>query len=153
MRLIGAEGEQLGIVSSAEALNIARKDMLDLVEVAPQSVPPVCRVMDYTKFKYDQAKKEREAKKKQKVMHLKEIRMNPNIEEHDYQVKVKQLKKFIEQHDKVRLRMTFRGREMTHMELGQNILNRVVQDAAEFGELEKPSVHEGKSIIMVFKPK
>ncbi|MCG2703591.1 MAG: translation initiation factor IF-3 [Candidatus Omnitrophica bacterium] len=151
--MIGSEGQQVGIVAAPEALSMARTEQLDLVEVAPQSVPPVCRIMDYTKFKYDQAKKEREAKKKQRVMHLKELRLNPKIEAHDYQVKLKHLEKFLKHHDKVKVRMTFRGREMAHMELGRVILDRMVNDAAEYGELEKPAVQEGRNIILVFKPK
>ena len=151
--MIGSGGEQLGIVSNTEALKIARNDQLDLVEVAPQSAPPVCRVMDYTKFKYEQAKKEREAKKKQRVIHIKELRLKPKIEEQDYQVKLKHLRKFLIHHDKVKVRMTFRGREMTHMEFGQKILERLTNDIAEVGELEKPSTREGRSIILVFKPK
>lgn len=151
--MIGAEGQQIGIVSIAEALSIARNELLDLVEVAPQSTPPVCRVMDFTKFKYDQAKKEREAKKKQKVIHIKEIRIKPKIEEHDYQVKLKQLERFLKHHDKVKVSMFFRGREVTHMELGRNILDRLTKDIAEIGELEKPAAQEGRSIIMTFKPK
>lgn len=151
--MIGSEGQQLGIVAIAEALNIARNEQLDLVEVAPQSAPPVCRVMDYTKFKYDQAKKEREAKKKQKTGQLKELRLKPKIGEHDYLVKLKQLEKFLKHHDKVKVRMIFRGREMAHMEFGQNILNRLVQDITEVGELERPAMHEGRSILLVFKPK
>ena len=143
----------MGIVATAEALNMARTEQLDLVEVAPQSAPPVCRIMDYTKFKYDQTKKEREAKKKQRVIHLKELRLKPKIEAHDYQVKLKHLEKFLKHHDKVKVRMTFRGREMAHMELGKGILDRMVKDAAEYGELEKPAVQEGRNIILVFKPK
>jgi len=143
----------VGIVATAEALNMARTEQLDLVEVAPQSAPPVCRIMDYTKFKYDQTKKEREAKKKQRVIHLKELRLKPKIEAHDYQVKLKHLEKFLKHHDKVKVRMTFRGREMAHMELGKGILDRMVKDAAEYGELEKPAVQEGRNIILVFKPK
>lgn len=153
MRLIGSEGQQLGVISTPEAIKIAKEEMLDLVEVAAQASPPVCRVMDYTKFKYDQQKKEREAKKKQKVVHLKELRFKPKIGEHDYQVKLKHLEKFLKHHDKVKVRMMFRGREMAHMEFGENILKRLVQDAAEFGELERPPMKEGRNIILVFKPK
>lgn len=153
VRLIGAEGEQMGVVPIAEAINAARNEQLDLVEVAPQAIPPVCRIMDYTKFKYDQAKKEREAKRKQKGMHMKELRIKPKIEEHDYQVKLKHLKKFLQQHDKVKVRMIFRGREVTHMEFGRGILDRLIKDAADIGELEKPAVQEGRNIILVFKPK
>lgn len=153
MRLIGAEGEQLGIVATAEALNMAKKDELDLVEVAPQASPPVCRIMDYSKFRYDQKKKEREAKKKQHATQLKEIRLKPTIQEHDYQVKLKQLEKFLNHHDKVKVRMTFRGREMAHMEFGKGILDKMEKDIAPVGELEKPQIREGRNIILIFKPK
>jgi len=151
--LIGSEGQQLGVVPTPEAIKIAKEEMLDLVEVAAQASPPVCRIMDYTKFKYDQQKKEREAKKKQRVVHVKELRLKPKIGEHDYQVKLKHLEKFLKHHDKVKVRMMFRGREMTHMEFGENILKRLIADAADFGELERPAVREGRNIIVVFKPK
>ncbi|MFH1460276.1 MAG: translation initiation factor IF-3 [Candidatus Omnitrophota bacterium] len=153
VRLIGAQGEQMGIVLNQQAIKIAQDEQLDLVEVAPNSTPPVCRIMDYTKFKYDQAKKEREAKKKQKVVHIKELRLKPKIGEHDYQTKLKHLQKFLKHHDKVKVRMMFRGRELAHMEFGQEILDRMVKDAADVGELEKPSTREGRSIFLVFKPK
>ncbi len=126
---------------------------MDLVEVAAQASPPVCRIMDYTKFKYDQQKKNREAKKKQKLVHVKELRFKPKIGEHDYQVKLRNLEKFLKHHDKVKVSMTFRGREMAHKEFGEKILERLVQDAAEFGDLEKPPVREGRNIIIIFKPK
>ena len=135
-----------------EAVEKAKAEELDLVEVAPQSNPPVCRIMDYTKFRYDQKKKEREAKKKQKIVHIKELRLKPKIQEHDYMVKLKALIKFLEHNDKVRVRMTFRGREMAHMEFGQGILDRMVKDVAEFGELERPAAREGRNIILSFKP-
>lgn len=151
--MIGSEGQQLGVVSTPEAMKIAQEEMLDLVEVAAQASPPVCRIMDYTKFKYDQQKKEREAKKKQRVVHVKELRLKPKIGEHDYQVKLKQLEKFLKHHDKVKVRMMFRGREMTHAEFGENILHRMIEDAASFGELERPAIREGRNIIIVFKPK
>jgi len=153
VRLIGAQGEQIGVVPTPEALVKAREEELDLVEVAPQATPPVCRIMDYTKFKYDQAKKEREAKKKQKAVHIKEMRLKPKIQEHDYQVKFKQIEKFLINHDKVKVRMIFRGREMAHMEFGMNILARLQQDIAAVGELEKPLLREGRNVVLVFKPK
>jgi len=153
VRLIGAQGEQIGVVPTPEALVKAREEELDLVEVAPQATPPVCRIMDYTKFKYDQAKKEREAKKKQKAVHIKEMRLKPKIQEHDYQVKFKQIEKFLSNHDKVKVRMIFRGREMAHMEFGMNILARLQQDIAAVGELEKPLLREGRNVVLVFKPK
>jgi translation initiation factor IF-3 len=152
VRLVGAQGEQIGIVAVQQALAKAKEQELDLVEVAPQSSPPVCRIMDYTKFRYDQKKKQREAKKKQKVVHTKELRLKPKIQEHDYQVKLKQLRKFLEHHDKVRVRMTFRGREMAHMEFGQKVLDRMVEDVSHFGELERAPVREGRNVILTFKP-
>ena len=109
--------------------------------------------MDYSKFRYEQRRKEREAKKKSKTVHFKELRLKPKIHEHDYQVKLKQLEKFLGHHDKVKVRMTFRGREMTHMEFGKNILERLVNDVSKIGELERPSIREGRNIIMIFKPK
>ncbi|MFH1061482.1 MAG: translation initiation factor IF-3 [Candidatus Omnitrophota bacterium] len=153
VRLVGAEGEQIGIVSIFEAVKKAKDIELDLVEVAPDSVPPVCRIMDYTKFRYDQKKQQREAKKKQRVVQTKELRLKPKIGEHDYLVKLKALQKFLEHHDKVRVRMTFRGREMAHMEFGQKILDRIVVDAAEFGDLERAPIREGRNVILTFKPK
>lgn len=143
----------MGVVSNAEAMKIAKEEQLDLVEVAAQAAPPVCRIMDYTKFKYDQQKKGRESKKKQKLVHVKELRFKPKIGEHDYQVKLRNLEKFLTHHDKVKVSMTFRGRENVHKEFGEKILNRLVQDALEFGELEKPPVREGRNIIIIFKPK
>ncbi len=132
---------------------MAREQFLDLVEVAPQANPPVCRIMDYSKFRYEQSKKERIAKKKQKTMQMKEIRMKPKIQEHDYQVKLKTLKSFLEHHDKVKVQMRFRGREMAHMEFGEKILARLADDIQEFGEVEKRPNREGRSLIMVLKPK
>ena len=143
----------MGVVSIQDALKLAREEQLDLVEVAPDAKPPVCRVMDYMKFKYEQAKKEREAKKKQKVMHIKELRFKPKIGEHDYLVKLKKLEEFLQDHDKVRVRMTFRGREMAHMEFGEQILQRLVKDIGEKGELERPPVKEGRNILLIFRPK
>ncbi len=151
--MVGAQGEQIGIVSMFDAAKQAKDQELDLVEVAPDSVPPVCRIMDYTKFRYDQKKQQREAKKKQKATQTKEIRLKPKIGEHDYQVKLKALRKFLEHHDKVRVRMTYRGREMAHMEFGQRILDRVVVDTADIGDLERAPVREGRNIILTFKPK
>lgn len=151
--MVGAQGEQIGIVSMIEATTQAKDQELDLVEVAPDSIPPVCRIMDYTKFRYDQKKQQREAKKKQKATQTKEIRLKPKIGDHDYQVKLKALRKFLEHHDKVRVRMTYRGREMAHMEFGQRILDRVVVDVADIGDLERSPVREGRNIILTFKPK
>jgi len=143
----------LGVMSSVEAMNLAKEEQLDLVEVSAGAAPPVCRIMDYTKFKYDQRKKDREVKKKQNIVHVKELRFKPKIGEHDYQVKLRNLERFLKHHDKVKVSMTFRGRENAHKEFGEKILNRLVQDVAPFGELEKPPTREGRNIIIIFKPK
>lgn len=143
----------MGVMSNAEAMNLAKEEQLDLVEVSAQATPPVCRIMDYTKFKYDQQKKDREAKKKQNIVHVKELRFKPKIGEHDYQVKLRNLERFLKHHDKVKVSMTFRGRENVHKEFGEKILDRLVVDAAPFGELEKPPSREGRNIIITFKPK
>ena len=153
VRVIGAEGEQLGVLSPAEGLRIAREKQLDLVEVAPMASPPVCRIMDYSKYKYDQERKEKEARKRQKGFHVKEIKFRPKIEEHDYQVKLHQLEKFLSKGDKVKVTMTFRGRENAHPEFGRRILERFSQDGVKFGEVEKPPVSEGNTVIMIFSPK
>ena len=123
---------------------------LDLVEVAGQSSPPVCRIMDYSKYKYEQEKKEKEARKHQKTVHLKEIKMKPNIEEHDYKTKLHNMKRFLARGDKTKLTMTFRGREMSHMDIGKKIMNRVVSDLNEVGEIEKGPMMEGRSIMIHF---
>lgn len=127
---------------------------LDLVEVASQAMPPVCRVMDYSKYKYDQEKKQREAKKKQHIIHIKEIKIKPNIEDHDYQVKVSNLRRFLERGDKTKISMIFRGRETQHMERGRALLDKLMNDAADIGEVEEPpTTLFGKTIVMTFRPK
>jgi len=153
VRLIGPDGEQMGIVATQEALQKAQEVGLDLVEVADQARPPVCRIMDYSKYKYDQEKKSRESRKHQKVVHTKEIKIKPNIEEHDYQVKIHHLKKFLTRGDKAQVTMVFRGREMSHMDLGKKILDRVVLDLLEVGEVESSPKREGRSIMVHFLPK
>ena len=150
VRLIGPDGEQMGIVNTQDALQKAEESGLDLVEVAGQTAPPVCRIMDYSKYKYEQEKKEKEARKHQKTVHLKEIKMKPNIEEHDYQTKLHHIKRFLERGDKAKLTMTFRGREMSHMDIGKKIMNRVVSDLNEVGEVEKGPMMEGRSIMIHF---
>ncbi|NQT75877.1 MAG: translation initiation factor IF-3 [Candidatus Omnitrophica bacterium] len=152
VRLIGASGEQMGIVPTADALQRAQELGLDLVEVAGQAAPPVCRIMDYSKYKYDQEKKAKESRKHQKIVHLKEIKIKPNIEEHDYQVKLHHLKRFLARGDRAKLTMIFRGREMSHMGIGKKVLDRMVSDLADVGELEASPKREGKSIIVNFLP-
>ena len=153
VRLIGAGGEQLGVVSTPDALQKAQEIGLDLVEVASQAKPPVCRIMDYSKYKYDQEKKAKEARKHQRIIHLKEIKIKPNIEEHDYQVKLYHLRRFLTRGDKAKLTMTFRGREMSHMDIGRKVLDRVVSDLVEVGEMEKGPAREGRNIIINFIPR
>lgn len=153
VRLIGPEGEQLGIVSIQKALSMASQYELDLVEVAPNIVPPVCKILDFTKFKYDEEKKERQNKKRHHQTHLKEIRVKPNIEEHDYQVKLKQLIAFLREKDKVKVGLFFRGREMAHQELGRRIMDRLVTETSQYGIVEKPPILEGRSITMIIGPK
>lgn len=136
-----------------DALRRAQDAGLDLVEVAPQSKPPVARIMDYSKYKYEQEKKEREARKKQHVTHVKEIRFRPKIEEHDYQVKLHHTEKFLKRGDKVKVSMLFRGRQMRHMDLGRNILNRFASDIAAIGELEFGPKLEGRIMTMVVRSK
>lgn len=154
VRLIGAEGEQLGVVSIQKALELASQHELDLVEVAaPQGSPPVCRIMDFSKFKYDQEKKERQAKKHQRQMHLKEIRLKPNIEEHDYQVKLKQAIGFLKKKDKVKVNLFFRGRQFEHIDLGKKLMDRFICDALGYGQLEKEPTLEGRVISVLMVPK
>jgi translation initiation factor IF-3 len=153
VRLIGADGEQMGVVPTPEALIKAQESGLDLVEVAASSVPPVCRIMDYSKYKYEQEKKAKEARKHQRIMHLKEIKINPRIEEHDYQVKFHHLKKFLERGDKAKLTMLFRGREMSHVEIGKKVIERMIADLVETAEVEKGPFREGRNIIVNFMPR
>jgi translation initiation factor IF-3 len=153
VRLIGPNGEQMGIVNTQDALQRAEEYGFDLVEVAGQTAPPVCRIMDYSKYKYEQEKKEKEARKNQKTVHLKEIKMKPNIEEHDYQFKLHHMKRFLERGDKAKLTMVFRGREMSHMNIGKKIMDRTVADLSDVGEVEKGPMMEGRSIMIHFMPR
>ncbi|MFC1657794.1 translation initiation factor IF-3 [Candidatus Omnitrophota bacterium] len=152
VRLIGPQGGQLGILPIQKALSLANQHELDLVEVAPQVEPPVCRIMDFSKFKYDQEKKEREAKKHQLRMRLKEIRLKPNIDEHDYQVKLRQAIGFLNKKDKVKVSLFFRGRQMEHLNLGRKVLDRFINDAQQAGKIEKGSSLEGRIISAVLAP-
>ncbi|MEI6631048.1 MAG: translation initiation factor IF-3 [bacterium] len=153
VRLVGPEGNQLGVVSIQEALDIANQHELDLVEVAAQASPPVCRIIDFSKFKYDQEKKEREAKKHQHQVHIKEIRVKPNIDDHDYQVKLKQTIRFLKKKDKVKVSLFFRGRQMEHMDLGKKVLDRFIVDTHNDGQIEKDPSLEGRIMSFVIAPK
>ena len=152
LRLIGPEGEQLGIVALSKGLELADERDLDLVEVAPGAKPPVCRIMDFAKFKYDQEKKEREAKHHQKQVQLKEIRVKPNIEDHDYQVKLRHALEFLQKGNKVKVNLFFRGREMAHREIGKRVLDRFINDMSLKGQMERSPVLEGRTMSMVFAP-
>ena len=153
MRVIGADGEQVGVMSVSKALVLAEEAELDLVEIAPDAEPPVCRVMDYGKYLFELSKKKHAAKKKQKVIHVKEIKFRPGTEEQDYQVKLRALKKFLGNGDKAKITLRFRGREMAHMELGQQLLERVERDLEEFGSVEQFPRMEGRQMVMVLAPK
>lgn len=147
------EGNQLGVVSVSEGIQKAIDRGLDLVEVAPNVDPPVCRIMDYSKYKYEQKKKQKLAKKKQHVTHMKEIRFKPQIEDHDYQVKIRQIKEFLEAKDKVRISLRFRGRENAHKDLGRALLDKVVSDMATLGEMDGPPQSMGRTMTMMLVPK
>ena len=153
MRLIGPEGNQLGIVSIDKARQIAEESALDLVEVAPQANPPVCRVLDYNKFRYVQEKKEREAKKHQRQSRIKEIRLHPNIDEHDLQVKLKQAMGFLKKKDRVKVDLFFKGRQIEHLDLGRKILDKFIIDTQSEGQIEKEPSLEGKIMSFVLAPK
>ncbi len=153
VRLIGANGEQLGIMSVKEAQKMANESHLDLVKVAPQAKPPVCRIMDYGKYKYERSKKEREARKNQKIISIKEVRLSPKIEEHDLNVKKRNTEKFLLKGDKVKVSIRFRGREMNHTDLGREIMERFARDLEELAVIEKQPKLEGKNMIMIIAPK
>ena len=151
--MIDAEGTQLGILALTDALAEAAKGGLDLVEVAPNSTPPVCRIMDYGKFRYQQSKKLQDAKKSQTVIQIKEIRLRPKTEEHDLQVKIRHVRKFLEQRDKVKITMMFRGREITYAELGRRIMEEIKESLADGAVIEQHPKLEGRNMIMILAPK
>ncbi|WP_245585893.1 translation initiation factor IF-3 [Paenibacillus pinihumi] len=153
VRLVGAEGEQIGIKPLREALQMAIDLNMDLVNVAPTAKPPVCRIMDYGKFRYEQQKKEKEARKNQKIVDLKEVWFRANIEEHDYQTKLRNVVKFLNEGDKVKCSVRFRGREITHASIGQRILDRLAKEVAELCVMERAPKLEGRSMIMILAPK
>ena len=153
MRLIGADGEQVGIVTIAEAKQQATDASLDLVEIVPNAEPPVCRVMDYGKFRFELNKKNQAAKKKQKQIQIKEVKFRPGTEEGDYQVKLRNLKRFLTQGDKTKVTLRFRGREMAHQNLGRDLLKRIEEDLAELGAVEQFPKMEGRQMVMVIAPK
>lgn len=152
IRLIDHEGENVGVVSPAEALEMAAEVGLDVVEVSPNASPPVCKIMDFGKYKYEQQKKAAEAKKKQKVTEIKEVKFRPNIDTHDYDVKMRSVTKFLGEGDKVKVTLRFRGREMAHQELGRDLLERVAEDIEDLGKIESMPKMEGRQMTMVIAP-
>jgi translation initiation factor IF-3 len=152
VRVIDPEGKQLGILPVVEALRAAANFDLDLVEVSSKSDPPVCRIMDYGKFKYQQSKKAHEAKKKQTVIHLKEVKMRPKTEEHDFQFKLRHIERFLKEGHKTKITIVFRGRELAHPDLGKNMLGRIIEVAKEWGKVEQTPKFEGRNFTMVLTP-
>ena len=153
VRLVGADGEMVGVVPLRQALEAAADADLDLVEVAPQAEPPVCKILDYGKFRFEEQKKANEARKKQKIIELKEIKLRPNIDDHDYDVKMRSAIRFIEEGDKVKMTMRFRGREMAHQDLGLNVLVRVRDQLQDIAKVEQMPRVEGRMMVMVLAPR
>ncbi|HOV80354.1 MAG TPA: translation initiation factor IF-3 [Bacillota bacterium] len=153
VRVIDRDGTQLGIMSAKEALRLAEEKEQDLVEIAPAAKPPVCKIMDFGKYKYEQSKREKEAKKKQKIISVKEVKLRPNIEEHDFEVKARNAVRFLKDGDKVKATIIFRGREIVHTQLGQQLLKRLAERLKECSTVERQPKLEGKNMIMILAPK
>jgi len=153
VRVTSSTGEQLGILSTQEALEMAEEQHLDLVEVAPKAKPPVCRIMDFGKYRYEQQKRDKEAKKKQKVITVKEVKLRPNIEQHDFDVKLKNALRFLDEGNKVKVTIMFRGRELSHPELGRELLRKVAVELKDLVTIERDAKLEGKNMIMILAPK
>jgi translation initiation factor IF-3 len=153
IRVVGADGEMVGVLTVAEGIELADEFGLDLVEIAPNSDPPVCKVLDYGKYKYEEQKRRNEARKKQKTIEVKEIKMRPGIDTHDYETKMKAARKFLNNGDKVKVTIRFRGREMAHQELGMKVLDRVREGLEEMAKLEQFPKMEGRMMTMVVAPK
>jgi len=153
IRLVGEDGEQLGIMSAKDALKMAKEANLDLVKIAPTAKPPVCKIVDYGKYRYEQARREKEAKKKQKVTEVKEIHLSPNIDVNDLTTKANQARKFVEKGNKVKVALRFRGREMAHMATGKEVLDSFFEKLSDVAVVEKPAKLEGRSMIMVLAEK
>ncbi|MEC9488796.1 MAG: translation initiation factor IF-3 [Halanaerobium sp.] len=152
IRLIDPKGNQVGIMPLKKGLSVARELGMDLVEVAPQARPPVCKIMDYGKFKYEQAKKAKEAKKNQNIVNVKEVQLGVKIEEHDFQVKLRMAQRFLKSKDKVKFKIRFRGREITHKELGYELMNRMKEELKDLGNVESQPKMEGRNMVMVIGP-
>ncbi|NLY64464.1 MAG: translation initiation factor IF-3 [Alcaligenaceae bacterium] len=153
VRLIGLDGEQLGVVKTLDAIRMAEQAEIDLVEIAPNASPPVCRLMDYGKFKYQEQKRQQEAKAKQKVIQVKEVKFRPATDEGDYQVKLRNLRRFLEDGDKAKVTLRFRGREMAHQELGMRVLERIRDDLGDTVQVEAMPKLEGRQMVMVLAPR
>jgi len=153
IRVIGADGEALGVISTAEALALAEKQQLDLVEVSPSAVPPVCRIMDYGKFKYQQSKKLQEARKKQVHVEVKEIKLRPKTDDHDLDFKVKHVRRFLEEGNKAKITLVFRGREITHMDVGRAVIEKVAKELQDVCVIENQPRVEGRNMYMIVAPK
>ncbi|MBE3586713.1 MAG: translation initiation factor IF-3 [Thermoanaerobacter sp.] len=153
VRVVDPSGNQLGVMSLREALRLAEEHQLDLVEIAPQARPPVCRLMDYGKYKYEQSKREKEARKKQRVINIKEVKLRPSIEEHDFQVKVRNAARFLKEGDKVKATIMFRGREIMHTQLGHQLLLRLAEQVKDLSVIERQPRLEGKNMVMILAPR
>ena len=152
VQVISSDGKNLGTLATQEAINLAKQEGLDLIEISPNANPPVCKIIDIGKYKYDQQKKAHKAKKKQKIMNLKEIKLRPVTEIHDYNFKIKNAQRFLEKGDKVKFTVKFKGREMQHTNLGNDLMDRIIQDMTKVGKVEVPPKFEGKQIIMIIQP-
>ena len=152
VRVIDSEGKQLGILPLVEALRAAANADLDLVEVSPKSEPPVCRIMDFGKFKYQQSKKAHDAKKKQAVVHLKEVKLRPKTEEHDLEFKLRHIERFLKEGNKTKVTIVFRGREIAHSELGRQMMERIIEQSKEWGKIEQPAKFEGRNYVVILAP-
>ena len=152
VQVIGSEGNNLGVMQLKQAIHLAKEEGLDLIEISPNANPPVCKIMDMGKYKYDLQKKANQAKKKQKVVSLKEIKLRPGTEIHDYSFKIKNAKKFITKGDKVKFTVKFKGREMQHVELGKDLMKRIIEDTKDVGKVETHPKFEGRQMIMIIQP-
>lgn len=152
VRVIDSEGKQLGILPLVEALRAAANADLDLVEVSPKSEPPVCRIMDFGKFKYQQSKKAHDAKKKQAVVHLKEVKLRPKTEEHDLEFKLRHIERFLKEGNKTKVTIVFRGREIAHSELGRQMMERIIEQSKEWAKVEQPAKFEGRNYVVILAP-
>ena len=152
VQVIGSDGKNLGVIQLKQAIQLAKDEGLDLIEISPNANPPVCKIMDMGKYKYDMQKKANQAKKKQKIVSLKEIKLRPGTEIHDYNFKIKNAKKFISKGDKVKFTVKFKGREMQHVELGKDLMKRIIEDTKDIGKVETHPKFEGRQMIMIIQP-